>query len=506
MSLGPYRQIQIVQFSYDDFFGMLYREFVGDLGLLHRHMQGEYFKMKCCSLKPKNIYRHIKRMSERFYVLNGINDPSLKRVFFASFPEELQHDMERLIQSTNRNFDTFGLGELSHIVQEALKIMCEKQAATERFFKQRKTLKQVCKTNLEIGYKKHDVRDCKPSRFLKKKKNKFSSNVVLKTPFVKRSARRHRNIRFFRKKFKRARNKDRCYLCKKPGHFARNCPTKKEKSTKMNSQLMINHPNYDIESLYFEQSQADENTFFAMEESHVKSSSDSDNSCYSHIPIFMSQNTDDLFPPMQMVKASPQPVLFTEVDQPPHIQVTLLTSRFAKPLKVIDLIDIGAAKTMVNPDLFLADFWIPSKERFQTANREIFKATISRHKLGIKFFPDYLVWIHVYRIKLHGRDILIVWGCYCKAQQLRILLKGLRYKGYFQPYSLITHMYAISDAPVCFEHITNKLKFLCADSHITFQHPSPLWKNEEFFVKLLFKFNENINLTKATHPSITPDD
>jgi hypothetical protein len=64
-----------------------------------------------------------------------------------------------------------------------------------------------------------------------------------------------------------------------------------------------------------------------------------------------------------------------------------LTSKFAKPIKAIGLIDTGAYKTMVNPDLFPADFWVKSKEQFQAANGEIFGANlISKHKLGIKFF------------------------------------------------------------------------------------------------------------------------
>jgi hypothetical protein len=60
--------------------------------------------------------------------------------------------------------------------------------------------------------------------------------------------------------------------------------------------------------------------------------------------------------PLQIVKSSPQPVLLSKASQPPHIQATLLTSKYAKPLKAIGLVDTGAAKTMVNPDLFPADF------------------------------------------------------------------------------------------------------------------------------------------------------
>jgi hypothetical protein len=67
-------------------------------------------------------------------------------------------------------------------------------------------------------------------------------------------------------------------------------------------------------------------------------------------------------------------------------------------------------------------------------------------------------------------------------------------------------MYSISDVLAPLKHITNKLKLLCVDSHANFQHPSPLWKNEEFFVKIPFKLNEDINPTKVTRPGITPDD
>jgi hypothetical protein len=89
-SLGPYRQLQVMQMSYENFFGLIYREFVGDLGLLQKHFQSEYFKMKCCYLLPRNIDKHIEHTTKCFYLLDGVNDLSLKCVFFASFPEELQ--------------------------------------------------------------------------------------------------------------------------------------------------------------------------------------------------------------------------------------------------------------------------------------------------------------------------------------------------------------------------------------------------------------------------------
>jgi hypothetical protein len=107
--------------------------------------------------------------------------------------------------------------------------------------------------------------------------------------------------------------------------------------------LLIDHPSSDIESLYSEQDSAYENTIFAIEESededNLSLASLGDSS--SSFPIFMSQQ-----------EAIPQLILLTLASQTPHVQVSLLTSKFSKPIKVIGLIDTGAAKTMVNPKLF----------------------------------------------------------------------------------------------------------------------------------------------------------
>lgn len=46
----------------------------------------------------------------------------------------------------------------------------------------------------------------------------------------------------------------------------------------------------------------------------------------------------------------------------------------------------------------------------------------------------------------------------------------------------------------------------CPESHSQFIHPSPLWKNNQFFIKLPFKLNKDINPTKATHPGMSPSD
>ncbi|MED6179277.1 hypothetical protein PIB30_115671, partial [Stylosanthes scabra] len=64
----------------------------------------------------------------------------------------------------------------------------------------------------------------------------------------------------------------------------------------------------------------------------------------------------------------------------------------------------------------------------------------------------------------------------------------------------------LSNAPSEYEDIQQRLLKVCCDSHDKFTHPHPLWKNKEFFIKLPFKKNEDINPTKATHSGMNPDD
>ncbi|XP_024039315.1 uncharacterized protein LOC112097956 [Citrus clementina] len=61
-------------------------------------------------------------------------------------------------------------------------------------------------------------------------------------------------------------------------------------------------------------------------------------------------------------------------------------------------------------------------------------------------------------------------------------------------------LYTLSDVPTPYSHISQKLLEFCPENHSEFHHPSPLWKNEQFFIHLPFKLNKDINPTKASHP------
>ncbi|KAL0292776.1 UNVERIFIED_CONTAM: polyprotein [Sesamum calycinum] len=154
----------------------------------------------------------------------------------------------------------------------------------------------------------------------------------------------------------------------------------------------------------------------------------------------------------------------------PQVEIQILQSPYDKPIKAIGFIDTGATKTMLNPEVLPDDAWRTHYEYFQAADGQKFSTSlITKKPIGIRFFPECIIWLHVIGSKLHGRDLLI-------------------------------------DAPAPYADISNKLKQCCADSHADFKHPHPLWKNPEFFIQLPFKLNEDANPIKASHPGMTPDD
>ncbi|KAL0420819.1 UNVERIFIED_CONTAM: polyprotein [Sesamum latifolium] len=102
-SLGDYKQVQFSQATNPSIvLGAIHQEFIGDASLINKMASQEYFAMKCCSLKRKDLDFHFKRMSEKFYMLNGLNDPNLKHVFLASLPQELQPEIQRMILNQKR--------------------------------------------------------------------------------------------------------------------------------------------------------------------------------------------------------------------------------------------------------------------------------------------------------------------------------------------------------------------------------------------------------------------
>ncbi|KAK0579615.1 hypothetical protein LWI29_028682 [Acer saccharum] len=301
-----------------------------------------------------------------------------------------------------------------------------------------------------------------------------------------------KRFKFFRKKAKRGWNKSQhCYICGQPGHYAKKCPNKKAKSARLVQQLKNIADEVpsdaDIESIFSEQDHTDPSTTFVLQED-VSDSEYSGSSNYSSVP--------------ESYQATPIVSHFG-----PQAPVQIRPDNYSKPVDVIAYFDTGSHNTMMNPTVLPPEYWKSQEHHFRAADGKVFSThLISRKKIGIQFFPSFTLWVQVLGTPLPDKDILLGWDIFCQCKSLRILPSGIRYKKNFKTFSDIPKIFLLSVIQAPFEHIQQKLLLLCANNHATFSHPSPLWKNPDFFIKLPFKLNEDTNPTKATHFGMSPSD
>ncbi|KAH9671267.1 hypothetical protein KPL70_017298 [Citrus sinensis] len=229
-SLGNYRQLQFVQLpEVSSALAVIHDQFLGDPSAVFEVARRDYLNMKCCSLNAKDLDFHYKRMSLLFYKLNGFNEPTLKHVFLASLPDELQPDIQRQLTASNLSLDNISLGKIFQLAKTCLDKPCEQKQFFKELLKDKEPFRSACKKlYLQIKCKKKKDCDCSPKkkRHFKKFKNPNHSS---------RPRRSRKPYRFFQKKssssrdFKR-RKSSRCFICKKKGHYAKDCPNKREKS------------------------------------------------------------------------------------------------------------------------------------------------------------------------------------------------------------------------------------------------------------------------------------
>ncbi|KAH9780715.1 hypothetical protein KPL71_008185 [Citrus sinensis] len=128
----------------------------------------------------------------------------------------------------------------------------------------------------------------------------------------------------------------------------------------------------------------------------------------------------------------------------PSLKMSILPSKFHKPVPVIGFIDTGADTSMIDPSVLPSDCWEHHSKLFRAVNGETFETTL-------------------------------------------ITKKPI-------------------ETPSPYSDISQKFLEFCLENHSQFHHPLPLWKNEQFFIHLPFKLNEDIKPTKASHPGMSPSD
>lgn len=78
----------------------------------------------------------------------------------------------------------------------------------------------------------------------------------------------------------------------------------------------------------------------------------------------------------------------------PHVKIEVLSSKYAKPIEAIGFLDTGAGQTMINPEI-LKGAWKEQSTHFTAADG--FLLHVKKQDIGIKLFPDCIVWHSSYR-------------------------------------------------------------------------------------------------------------
>ncbi|KAH9716946.1 hypothetical protein KPL71_021643 [Citrus sinensis] len=438
-SLGQYRQLLYLQHPTVSAALMdIHSQFLGEPAAIFATARKEYLQMRCCSMQRSDLHYHFKRMSALFHKIGGINYHTLKHVFLSSLPEELQPEIRRQIANAQLDINNLSLGRLFQLALVSLDYLCDQKKFFRNLMKDKEGFRTACKKPyLEI--KCRDSKHCTCPSTKKHHKVRFHKKSS-RTPQSRPFPRRPKKIRYFRRRepseiLDRRRKKSRCFICKKLGHFAKECPKNPKRSQRLVQQLQSLHqfsPDTDqIEFLYSEQESPDPDTVFALGTFDSDSDSASSTEPEDYSPVF-------------------------------HIQS----------------VPSSSTQFILNPAILPPETWISNENHFRAASGKLFSTKLrTKSRIGIQLFPKLTVWTHVIGSSLLDKDLLLGFDILFQAQKIQVLPTGLRFQSMF-----------------------------CPPNHLAFAHPHPLWKNPAHFVKLPFKLNEDLNPTKATHPSMPPSE
>ncbi|GMN57096.1 hypothetical protein TIFTF001_026194 [Ficus carica] len=127
----------------------LYAEFCGEENQIIEQARSEYFKIKCCSIHKKDLEVHFQKMSRRFYLIGGLNDPNLKQAFLSLIPDPLGEETFRLLFTANKKIAETTFGELCQLIMKVIDKMCSQNKFLQEHIKQTNNIDKVC-TNKEL--------------------------------------------------------------------------------------------------------------------------------------------------------------------------------------------------------------------------------------------------------------------------------------------------------------------------------------------------------------------
>ncbi|KAH9734790.1 hypothetical protein KPL71_017507 [Citrus sinensis] len=255
----------------------------------------------------------------------------------ASLPSELQPDLQRKLTATNLSIADISLGKIFQMAMLCLDKICEQKDFFKDLMEDKKSFSEACKK----PHLKMECKDDKKCVCSTKKKKHFQKH------FHKKSSSK-KPFRYFKKKDvsqHRKKKHNHCFIYKKRGHFARNCPHKFAKAVRLIQHLQhssLLSENEDVESNFSEQSEQDDQTAFIIADS-------SDSEDISVISTVQNVNHVSTIPR-------------------PSLKMSILPSKFHKPVPVIGFIDTGADTSMIDPSVLPSDYWEPHSKLFRAVN------------------------------------------------------------------------------------------------------------------------------------------